>query len=391
MSDRYSRRQFIGKLGRCVVASASAGTCLFLATRASAGTLQKGLVGRRRSPYFTPLDERGVRCDLCPHECRIAEGARGQCGVRENTDGALWTRVYGNPCAVNIDPIEKKPFHHVLPGTRTLSIATAGCNLHCKFCQVWDVSQAGPEQTYNYELPPEEAVNKVELYNCQSIASSYVEPVVFIEYMLDIARRCRDQPILHVMHSAGFINRKPMEDVCRYLDAACIDLKGYSEDFYRQLVGGRLQPVLEALKTLRASDVHTEIVTLLIPGKNDDPRSVGAMSRWLVDELGPDVPLHFYRFYPRYKLKSIPPTPIPTLERARAAAMGEGLRYVYIANVPEHPGRHTYCPGCGKLVIRRTGFAVELADLVRGGCGDCGHAIPGVWQVRDVRPALPRG
>jgi pyruvate formate lyase activating enzyme len=191
------------------------------------------------------------------------------------------------------------------------------------------------------------------------------------------------------MHSAGFVNRRPLDDLCENLDAACIDLKGYSEDFYREVVGGGLQPVLETLQALKLHGVHTEIVTMLIPGMNDDARTLAAMSRWIANELGPDVPLHFFRFYPRYKLKSIPPTPIPALESARATAMGEGLRYVYIANVPEHPGKHTYCPGCGELLIRRVGFSVELVGLVEGGCAACGHTVPGIWQARDARLAPP--
>jgi pyruvate formate lyase activating enzyme len=302
--------------------------------------------------------------------------------VRENVDGTLWTVVYGNPCAVNIDPVEKKPFYHVLPGTRTLSLATAGCNLHCKFCLNWEASQAMPEETYNYELPPAEAVTRAERYGCHSIASSYVEPVVFVEYMLDIARLCRERPLLHLMHSAGYINRAPLDEMCKVIDAACIDLKGFTEEFYRDLVGGSLKPVLEALKALKENGVHTEIVNLLISGKNDDPQMLRAMCRWIAKELGVEVPIHFYRFYPRYMLKSIPPTPVPTLERARSLAMEEGLHYAYIANIPEHPGKHTYCPACQELLIERVGFVTRVVGLVDGRCAKCRHALPGVWQQR---------
>jgi pyruvate formate lyase activating enzyme len=341
-------------------------------------------VGRRQASYFVRQAGNGVRCELCPSRCEIDDGARGSCGVRENVDGTLWTAVYGNPCALNIDPVEKKPFYHVLPGTKTLSVATAGCNLRCKSCLNWEASQAKPEETYNYELPPAAAVKRAERYGCPSIASSYVEPVVFVEYMLDIARLCRQTPLLHLMHSAGYINRAPLDDVCGVIDAACIDLKGFREELYRDLVGGGLEPVLETLKRLRENGVHTEVVNLLIPGKNDDPDSVRAMCRWIVRELGEQVPLHFYRFYPRYLLKSIPPTPVPTLERARALAMEEGLQFAYIANVPEHPGKHTYCPGCGELLIERVGYMTEVIGLVDGGCSACGHPIPGVWQPRAV-------
>jgi pyruvate formate lyase activating enzyme len=383
MRDPLSRRDFARCVGRYAVLSAGAGLlpyALFSAPASAAGP-KKGLEGRRSASYASRVSERGVRCDLCPQRCRIEHGRRGQCGVRENVDGTLWTLVYGNPCAVNIDPVEKKPFYHVLPGTRTLSVATAGCNLHCKSCLNWEASQAMPEETYNYALPPAEVVTRAERYGCPSIASSYVEPVVFIEYMLDIGRLCRERPLLHLMHSAGYINRAPLDDLCKIVDAACIDLKGFSEELYRDLVGGSLRPVLEALKRVKENGVHTEIVNLVIAGKNDDPRTLRAMCRWIAKELGEEVPIHFYRFYPRYMLKSIPPTPVSTLEQARALAMEEGLHYAYIANIPEHPGKHTYCPACQKLLIERVGFITEIVGLVDGRCAQCGHAVPGVWQA----------
>lgn len=380
------RRAFMSRLGGCALVSAGAGLLpSFLhPERASAGAPKQGLVGRRPSPWFTQLGDRRVRCELCPHRCEIDADARGRCGVRENKGGRLDTLVYGNPAAVNIDPIEKKPLYHVLPGTKTLTVASAGCNLHCSFCQVWEISQAGPEDTYNHPLSPEQVIERAELYACQSIASSYVEPAISMEYMLDVARLCQTRSTLHVMHSAGYINPAPLEEACQVLDAACIDLKGFDEGFYREFVGGSLGPVLETLRRLKSHRIHTEIVNLLIPGKNDDPQSLRAMCRWIVKELGPDSPLHFFRFYPRYKFKSIPPMPVASLERARALAIEEGLHYAYIANVPEHAGKHTYCPGCGKLVIKRDGFSVELEGLVDGRCAHCKHAIPGVWRPRSI-------
>jgi pyruvate formate lyase activating enzyme len=382
MSERIDRRAFVRWAGGGVLGSAGAGLlpCLTFA-EPTTGRLQMGLVSVRRAAHFTRLENGVVRCDLCPNRCRIDVGRRGQCGVRENAEGTLHTVAYGNPCAVNIDPIEKKPFYHVLPGTKTLSLATAGCNLHCKSCLNWEASQARPEETYNYDLPPAAVVTRAENYRCRSIASSYVEPVVFIEYMLDVARLCRDRPVLPLMHSAGYINRAPLEEICRVIAGACIDLKGFSDEFYRDLVGGELAPVLEALKTLKDHGVHTEVVNLLIPGKNDDADTLRAMCRWIGQELGPEVPIHFYRFYPRYRLKSVPPTPVPTLERARAIAMEEGLHYAYIANVPEHPGKHTYCPECRELLIQRVGLITEVVALSGDRCAECGHAIKGLWQV----------
>jgi pyruvate formate lyase activating enzyme len=378
----FGRRDFVRGVGACALASAGIGALPRLVEPAPDGGPKRGRVGRSQSSYFVRLDGGGVRCELCPARCEIEDGGRGRCGVRENAGGSLWSVVYGNPCALNIDPVEKKPFHHVLPGTKTLSLATAGCNLRCKSCLNWEASQARPEETYNYDLPPEAAVTRAERYGCPSIASSYVEPVVFIEYMLDIARRCRETPLLHLVHSAGYVNPAPLDDICGVVDAACIDLKGFSEELYQDLVGGSLSPVLETLARLKASGVHTEIVNLLIPGKNDDPKSIRAMCRWIVTELGEEVPLHFYRFYPRYLLKSVPPTPVPTLEKARQVAMDEGLHYAYIANVPEHPGKHTYCPRCGELLIERVGYMTDVIALADGRCAPCGHAIPGVWQPR---------
>lgn len=280
---------------------------------------------RKLSPYFSPLENGVIRCKLCPHGCEVAPGNRGICEVRENIEGKYYSLVYGNPCALHIDPIEKKPLFHVLPATKSFSLATAGCNFDCKFCQNWEISQARPENTYNYALSPAQIVQIALHYHCPSIASTYVEPTIFHEYMLDIARMAKQNGLLKVMHSNGFINEKPLQDLCRYLGAACIDLKAFTEDYYRQVAAGSLQPVLDTLKRLKRYGVHTEIVNLVVPGKNDDSAEIGAMSRWIRDEPGPDTPLHFSRFYPRYQLKSLPPTPLKTLEQARATAMEAGL------------------------------------------------------------------
>jgi pyruvate formate lyase activating enzyme len=343
--------------------------------------LSQGYIQRKLSPYFKPMENQMIRCWLCPHECEVGPGERGICGVRENIAGQYYSLVYGNPCAVQIDPIEKKPFYHVLPASRTFSLATAGCNLHCKFCQNWEISQARPDTTFNYKLSPDQAVSSAIMYNCSAIASTYVEPVIFMEYMLEIGGRVKSQPLLKVMHSNGYMNSKPLEHLCDVLDAACVDLKGFSEKYYQELTGGSLKPVLNTLKILKDRQVHTEIVNLLVPGKNDGMDQVGDMCRWICSELGPATPLHFSRFYPRYKLKSIPPTPVSTLEKARVIAIEEGLQFVYLGNVPEHHGGHTYCPNCGKMLIRRIGYQVEVLDLVDGACQSCGRNIPGIWKM----------
>ena len=218
-------------------------------------------------------------------------------------------------------------------------------------------------------------------YDCQSVASTYVEPTIFMEYMLDIGRLTRPKPLLKVMHSNGFVAAQPLSDLCKVLDAACIDLKGFTEEYYREMTGGRLAPVLETLKTLRRNNIHTEIVTLVIPGRNDDMKQIRAMCSWISSELGPDVPLHFSQFYPQYKLKGIPPTPVPTLEEARTTAMDTGLQFVYIGNVFEHPGENTYCPSCNKVVIQRRGYQTNPVGLVDGRCRYCQTKIPGIWNL----------
>lgn len=382
MNDNaIDRRDFMIQCGRCALFCAGTAALWGLGAPwpVSGANLQKGFIGKKLSPYFTPLENGNIRCDLCPRFCEVKPGDRGLCEVRENIEGKYYSLVYGNPCAVHADPIEKKPFFHVLPGTRSFSIATAGCNLDCKFCQNWEISQALPDNTYNYDLPPEKVVALAQHYQCRSIASTYVEPTIFMEYMLDIGKLSKQAGILKVIHSNGYVNPGPLDDLCQCLDAACIDLKGFTETYYKDMTGGDLRPVLETLKRLKARNIHTELVTLLVPGKNDDPNTLRAMSQWIKDELGPGTPLHFSRFHPMYKLKSLPPTPIATLEKARRISMDAGLYFVYIGNVPGNDGESTFCPKCGKKIIERVGYQVQAVRLKDGGCGYCGEAIPGIW------------
>jgi pyruvate formate lyase activating enzyme len=278
-----------------------------------------------------------------------------------------------------LDPIEKKPFFHVLPTTTSFSLATAGCNLQCKFCQNWEISQAFPEEVYNYEASPEMIVKKAKEMGAHSIAYTYVEPTIFYEYMIDISILAKKTGLLNVTHSNGFIHPGPLRNWCNVLDAANIDLKGFSETFYQELCGGQLSPVLQTLKTLKQEKVHLEITNLMIPTKNDEMPLVKEMCLWIKKELGPDTPIHFSRFYPLYKLKHLPPTPVSTLERAREMALSAGLEYVYIGNVPGHAGENTTCPKCKKIVLQRTGYMVRESHIKGGKCVHCGKPIPGIW------------
>ncbi len=375
---RLSKRGFLSFCG--------AGFCLFSAAylfgfseTARAQPAKKGLIKTKLSPYFTPLEGGAIQCELCPHRCRVAKGKRGICKVRENRDGSYYSLVYGNPCAVHLDPIEKKPLFHVLPGTTSLSLATVGCNFQCKFCQNWEISQAFPEEVYSFEAPPEMMVKKAKEIGARSIAYTYVEPTIFYEYMVDIGQRAKREGLLNVTHSNGFINPGPLKNLCNVLDAANIDLKGFTENFYRELCAGELHPVLETLKTLKKEKVHLEITNLIIPTKNDDLSVLREMCLWIKRELGADTPIHFSRFYPLYKLKSLPPTPVSTLDKAREAASSAGLEYVYVGNIPGHAGENTFCPKCKKMIIQRTGYMVGEVNLRDGKCRYCGKPIPGIW------------
>jgi pyruvate formate lyase activating enzyme len=374
---RCNRRAFI---------QSSAGALALLALPAWPGPAQAQVVAQygymkpHPAAFYRQLDKGMVRCQLCPRNCKVLLGERGECGVRENRLGQYYSLVYGNPCAVHLDPIEKKPFFHILPGTLSFSIATAGCNLHCKFCQNWEISQTRPEKTYNFDLPPEKVVALARDNHCPSIAHTYVEPIIFYEYMRDVGRLAKSAGVLNVCHSAGYVNAQPLEELTGLLDGACIDLKAFDNKFYQELVDGELQPVLNTLKTLRRRKVHLEIVNLVIPQFNDRPEEISRMCAWIRDELGPLTVLHFSRFYPLYKMLNHYPTPVSTLERARDLALKAGLNYVYLGNLPGNKGENTYCHQCHKLIIARRGYSIGPIHLKDGHCAYCGAKIPGIWK-----------
>ena len=329
----------------------------------------------------SPKGHGEIECTLCPRRCRVGNLERGYCGVRENREGVYYTLVYGLPCSAHVDPIEKKPFYHVLPGTNSFSIATAGCNMHCKFCQNWEISQARPEQIRSFPFPPSQVVGTAEETSCASIAYTYTEPVVFIEYVLDTAREARMAGLKSVVVTAAYIEAKPLRDMCEVVDAIKVDLKAIRDDFYRRQCDSSLEPVLDALLTIRAAGVWLELVYLVIPTLNDTVEQFRETSQWVSQNLGADVPIHFSRFHPAYRLKNLPPTPLETVETARQVALAEGLRYAYVGNVPPgRKGESTWCPACGSLLIERHGYHVRVKGLMHGTCEKCGREIPGLWS-----------
>ena len=344
-----------------------------------AQTAQRGLIGMAPSPWYSALDNDRIRCELCPRLCELDEGRRGPCRVRGNRNGQCFTLVYGNPALVQMDPIERKPFFHMLPGTRSLSVSTAGCNLSCMFCEVWDMALVTPEDVHAYDLSPEDIIAQAREAGADSVSYAFGEPVVFIEYAMAIGALAKEAGLRSVVHTAGYIQPKPLDALCELVDAANIDLKGFDPDFYREVCGGELDPVLDTLKRLKKAGIHIELTNLIIPTLNDDMDDIRAMCAWIKDELGPGTPIHFSRFYPLYQLANLPPTPVSTLDEARETAFEAGLEYVYIANVTGHEGENTACPACNESIIKRLGFVVEEVHLSGGSCSHCGHEIPGIW------------
>ena len=347
---------------------------------AEAQEAKLGYITAGRALFYDKLANKRVRCNLCPRTCVVGSGSRGFCRVRENRDGDYYTLVYSNPCAVHIDPIEKKPLFHFYPGTTALSIATAGCNFTCKNCQNYDISQARPDDTVNIALSPEDVGELAVKYGTPTIAYTYTEPTVFYEYMLETAQRAKARGVLNIYHSNGYINEAPLVKLVQYLDGANVDLKGFSNAFYEEITGGTLNPVLESLKILKKHNVWLEITNLVIPTKNDSDGSIRDLCSWIKTELGKETPVHFSRFYPQYKLQNLPPTPIETLKKAADIAHAVGLDYVYIGNVPGVAEENTYCPQCSKMIIGRTGYHVHAYKIKDGRCEFCKAEIAGRWK-----------
>jgi pyruvate formate lyase activating enzyme len=380
--DRLNRRDALAAFAGCATA-----VCWARSTAAedrATGTSIRAGPDAGPSPHparwYKSVGEQRIECSLCPRQCGVTDGSRGSCGVRENRGGKYYTLVYARPCAIHVDPIEKKPFYHVLPGKTALSVAVPGCNLHCKFCQNWEISQKRPEEVTTWNASPETIVRLARERGSPTIACTYSEPVVWSEYVYDIGAAAKKAGLRTLLVSNGFIQPGAMTDLLGVLGAVKIDLKAYSDKFYRDQCSGRLKPVLDTLRLLAKKKTWTEIVVLIIPGLNDSEQETRALARFVKGEFGPEVPVHFTRFHPSYRLQNVPSTPVATLNRIRNTARAEGLHFAYIGNVPGHPGNHTYCPGCGKIVIRRVGMAVVNNLLKAGKCPNCGRRIPGLWS-----------
>ncbi len=341
--------------------------------------------------YWHTLADGRVQCDLCPRFCKLNEGQRGMCFVRARQNDQIVLTTYGRSSGFCVDPIEKKPLNHFYPGTAVLSFGTAGCNLFCRFCQNWDISKSREIDTLADAAAPETIARAAHELGCRSVAYTYNDPVIFLEYAVDVAQACRELGIKSVAVTAGYINEEPRREFYRHMDAANIDLKGFTEEFYKKLCAGQLQPVLETLKYVKQeTDTWLEITNLIIPGWNDSDAELEALTQWVVEELGPDVPLHFSAFHPDYKMRDIPRTPPATLTRARNIAIKNGVRYAYTGNVHDSSGGSTYCHNCGQRLIYRDWYVLGDWQLTaEGACSFCGtpcaghfEARPGSWGAR---------
>ena len=396
-----SRREFLKGIGTIGIGIgiATFSNCIQMKQSGIGTTSTIESISLRRALFYDKFNSY-LRCGLCPNRCVILDESRGICGVRINKNHELYTLAYGNPCAVHVDPIEKKPLFHYFPSSRAFSIATAGCCLRCKYCQNWQISQKRPDDIpedvirriiselerytgissqYDNKLIPQDIVKFAKRLNCRSIAYTYTEPTIFYEYMYEISEISKKNDIKNVIVTCGYINEDPLRELCKFLDAGNVNLKGFSDEFYKKLTNGYLQPILDMMLILKEERKWFEITYLIIPGWSDDDEQIGNFINWILDNLGSDYPVHFLRFMPAYKMRNVPPTPPETLNRARDLAIENGLRYVYIGNLPGSGAENTYCHSCGKILIKRHGFIVLENNINNGRCRFCGKKIPGVW------------
>ena len=334
----------------------------------------------KREAMFQEETARGIMCRICPNECVLKEGEVSKCNNRRVKNSKLYTMAYGNPCSVNVDPVEKKPLFHFFPGSRAYSIATAGCNLVCLNCQNWTISQTSPDKTRNFDLSPEKVVEEAIKNSCRSIAYTYSEPTTFYEYTYETALLARKAGIKNIVKSNGYINPEPLKKLCSVIDAANIDLKAFDESTYLKLTGGKLQPVLDSLKVYREMGVWLEITNLIVPTWSDKMDEIKKMCGWLSNNGFSNTPLHFSRFYPIHKLEQLPPTPVDILKNAAKIASEEGLKYVYTGNVPGSEIADTRCPSCSSVLVARQGYRIVQNSITGGKCNKCGKSVDGVWS-----------
>ncbi|MBA7668433.1 hypothetical protein ES703_76543 [subsurface metagenome] len=332
--------------------------------------------------FYKHLKDKAVQCRLCFWNCIIPAGKRGFCLARENRDGKLYSLTYGKPVALHIDPIEKEPLFHMEPGSDTLCVGTAACNLRCKNCINWHIAHRAPEEVEAIPMTPGDVVQTAVERDVYTICFTYNEPAQQYEFIYDIAKPAKQNGLRITLHSNGEMNPEPMEAILPYVDSVAIDLKAFSEDVYLKLTAGKLAPVLDTLKLIKKHGVWLEVIYLIIPTWNDNLEDIEKMCLWMRDNLGEETPLHFSRFFPACKLNSLSPTPISTLEQAHGIAQESGLHYVYIGNVSGHSYANTYCPSCGKILIERKGLLIRQNDIKDGNCRFCGHEIPGIWEKR---------
>jgi len=330
--------------------------------------------------YYSQLDGNRVQCQMCFRRCIVSEGERGFCRNKVNLGGRYYTLVYGYPSALQIDPIEKEPSFHMWPGTKILCTGTAGCNNRCKFCHNWHLSQKSFEEIEHAVITPKQTVELAKEEGCDAVSFTYNEPTVFYEHMFDVAKAAKRAGLGTLFHTNGGMNEEPLAALLKYMDAVTVDLKAFTSQFYQEVSSSQLEPVLRTLQQVHKSGTHLEIVNLMVPTLNDNMDDIRRMCRWIRDTLSTEVPLHLTRFFPAYKLTSLPPTPVETLESAARIADEEGLQYVYIGNMPGHKRNSTYCPKCGEPLIVRIHFTVFTRQVEKGKCPSCGHRIPGVWR-----------
>ncbi|MBC7086001.1 MAG: AmmeMemoRadiSam system radical SAM enzyme [Methanomethylovorans sp.] len=331
----------------------------------------------REAMLYDKLEEKKVRCRVCSHRCIVSDGKRGFCRVRENRNGTFYTLIYSTVSSEAVDPIEKKPLFHFYPGTLAYSLGTIGCNFRCKHCQNWTISQIEMDEAYTVEITPKEAVQRALNVNARTISWTYNEPTIWYEYTYDCARLAKEAGLATAYVTNGYITAEALEHISPYLDAFRVDIKAFNENFYRNIASAKLGPVLESAKFAHELGMHVEVVNLVIPHHNDSPEEIRSMARWVYENLGADTPLHFTRFHPQYKMSDLFPTPVQKLEEAYKIAKEEGIKYVYIGNLPGHDYENTYCPRCGTLLIRRNVFYLSSCHITpQGRCPNCEESIP---------------